>query len=90
MSLLYRVTEEGLFVLDESYGWINGLLVWEVPFGWNERNTRGLSPVAFEFFREARHTVIIEETGRVTLRKIDNEVSREVNGSVYLNGQKKE
>ena len=90
VSLLYRVTEDGFFVLDESYGWINGLLVWEVPFGWNERNTRGLTSAAFEFFHEARHVVSIDETGTVILRKIDNEICRHVSGSVYLNGQKKE
>lgn len=84
---LSRVTADGVFVSDVSYGWQDGELVWPIPYGWNERGTRQGSDEYKRFGTDTRHWTIIFRNGRSGIRKLQNQVYRDIDGTVKLNGR---
>ena len=84
---LSRVTADGVFVSDVSYGWQDGELVWPIPYGWNEKGTRRGSSEYKRFGTDTRHWTIIFRNGRSGIRKLQNQVYRDIDGTVNLNGR---
>ena len=85
---LYRMMDNGLLVDDPSYGWRYGELNWEDPFGWNERGTANGEAEYKRFAVDEEQNMVILETGRTGVRKLKNAVTRDIDGTVYLNGKK--
>ena len=84
---LSRVTADGVFVSDVSYGWQDGELVWSIPYGWNEGGTRQGTGEYRRFGTDTRHWTIIFRNGRSGIRKLQNQVYRDIDGTVNLNGR---
>ena len=87
-SELYRMTDDGLFVDDPRYGWRYGELNWDNPFGWNEQGTAKGTPAHKRFAVDEKQKMVIFETGRTGVWKLRNVVTRDIDGTVYLNGVK--
>ena len=82
---LSRMNSYGLFVDNPTCGWQHGTIDMPNPFGWNITGTRSGPPVGR--FAEGTHDVIeLEEYGKCSVQKLQNEVYRLTNGCVYLNG----
>ena len=86
---LPRVNSSGLFVDDPNCGWSYGRIVMATPFGWNELGTQGAVVPSGMFARDVRATLELQPDGTFRVEKLGNEVVRLVDGSVYLNGEKK-
>ena len=84
---LPRVTEDGIFIDDDSYGWIDGELIWNVPFGWNESDTVDGTAEHKRFGQDIKQQMVIFETGRCGVRKLKNMIYRDIDGTVNLNGR---
>ena len=87
-SELYRMTDDGIFVDDPRYGWRYGELNWDNPFGWNEQGTAKGTPEHKRFAVDEKQKMVIFETGRTGVWKLRNVVTRDIDGTVYLNGVK--
>ena len=85
---LYRMMENGLLVDDPLYGWRYGELNWENPFGWNEQGTVKGTAEHRRFAVDETQNMVIFENGRTGVRKLRNVVTRDVDGTVFLNGVK--
>ena len=84
---LSRITDDGLLVDDDSYGWKDGELVWPIPLGWNDKGTtRGMKEYK-RFDTDVTHVTEIFENGRSGVRKLGNQVYRDIDGTVNLNGR---
>ena len=82
---LSRMNSSGLFVDDPNCGWQHGTIDMPNPFGWNVKDTTSGQPVGR--FAENTHDFIeLEDYGKCSVQKLQNEVYRLTNGCVYLNG----
>ena len=88
MSDLPRVNADGEFTDDMDCFWTGGYIEWEVPFGWNAID--GEQTPYREFATDTRHRLEIDASGTVRILKLANEVIREINGNVFLNGERKD
>ena len=87
-SDLPRMTSDGSFTNDSQYAWTNGHIEWEIPCGWNAADGE---PVPHrEFATDTRHRLELETSGTVRLKKLGNEVVREISGAIFLNGERKD
>ena len=87
---LLRVKPDGSFTFDESYGWADGWITWDVPFGWNSPEAVDANPKANpfrEFDPQAGHRFTITTNGTVTVRKFGNEAVREANEDTSQGGR---
>ena len=84
---LPRITPDGTFTTSTEYKWMDGSLVWRIPFGWNHRLVRegepevGLLPIV------ASQIFSITADGDFKIEKLKNSAERRINGKIYLNGQ---
>ena len=77
---LWRVKPDGSLTDDESFGWADGWITWDVPFGWNSPEAVAANAHANpfrEFDPHAGHRFSITTNGTVTVRKFGNEAVRE-------------
>ena len=82
---LSRMNSSGLFVDDPTCGWQHGTINMPNPFGWNVGGTTSGQPVGR--FAEGTHDFIeLQDYGKCSVQKLQNEVYRLTNGCVYLNG----
>ena len=87
-DILPRVNSSGLFVDDPNCKWAYGQIVMPNPFGWNVVGAAVDSSPVKQFAESTRDIIELNEDGRCRVWKLDNEVIRHVDGSVYLNGEK--
>ena len=88
MSELPRINSAGEYTDDLQCSWSDGYIEWEVPFGWNAVD--GEQVPCREFATDTRHRLEIDTGGTVRVRKLSNEVVREISGKVFLNGERKD
>ena len=86
VSPLSRVNDSGLFVDDPTCRWSDGAISFRNPFGWNAGGTTGVTAPWARFAEDVRAEFILQEDGTFTVRKLDNEATRYVDGRVFLNG----
>ena len=87
-SDLPRMAPDGSFTNDSRYAWANGHIEWEIPCGWNAADGE---PIPHrEFATDTRHRLELDTAGTVRLKKLGNEVIREINGTIFLNGERKD
>ena len=89
-NALSRITEDGILVDDENYSWIDGELVWHVPFGWNESDTTEKVPEFARFAEDTRQIIVIFSSGLTGVEKFGNRVIRYIDGRIYLNNRRVE
>ena len=78
------ITPDGTLTNDYSFGWMEGSMTWEVPFGWNVKGTtNGTEP--FGMFGGTTQEFCIEPSGFTGVRKFHNQATRHVNDARYLN-----
>ena len=82
---LSRMNSSGLFVDDPNCGWQHGTIDMPNPFGWNVKDTTSGQPVG-RFAENTRDFIELEDYGKCSVQKLQNEVYRLTNGCVYLNG----
>ena len=82
---LSRMNSSGLFVDDPNCGWQHGTIDMPNPFGWNIKDTTSGQPVG-RFAENTRDFIELEDYGKCSVQKLQNEVYRLTNGCVYLNG----
>lgn len=85
-TALPRVTPDGVLTNDLNFGWTYGTLTWAIPYGWNEGITNHTVCVRGRFAENTVHENVIFETGKTGVRKLQQAVTREINGKIYLNG----
>lgn len=83
---LPRLTAGGEISSDSSCGWMDGNLVWRIPFGWNNHNAINGVPPAGTFAEGVRQVFSMSQDGDFGVSKLSNAVQRKVNGEVYFNG----
>ena len=81
---LYPVTSDGTLTNDYSVGWIDGSMVWQVPFGWHARGTKGEAE-PFKTFGTTTQEFYIDRWGRSGVRKFRNQAVRLLNDRRFLN-----
>ena len=82
---LSRMNASGLFVDDPNCGWLHGTIDMPNPFGWNAKDTTSGQPIG-RFAENTRDFIELEDYGKCSVQKLQNEVYRLTNGCVYLNG----
>ncbi len=85
---LPRMTPDGVLTNDVKFGWAYGTLTWPIPYGWNEGITSRDAVIRGRFAEDTVHENVIFETGKTGVRKLQQVVTREIDGTVYLNGTK--
>ena len=81
---LLPMTAEGILTNDYSVGWIDGSMVWQVPFGWHVRGTEGEAE-PFKTFGTITHEFYIDRWGRSGVCKFGNQATRLLNDRRFLN-----
>ena len=87
---LPRVTPAGILTNDLQFGWSYGTLDWAIPYGWNEGDTSEGAEVRGRFAEDTVHQNVIFATGKTGVRKLNHMVTREIDGTIYLDGVRKE
>jgi hypothetical protein len=87
---LFRIHSSGILIDDEDYEWTDGRLEWDVPYGWNEKDTGGEIVECGRFAEDVKQVMVIFSDGRFGVRKHSNVVIRYADGRVYLNGVQKQ
>ena len=86
---LLRVNDAGDLTDDPAFGWEDGWIAWEIPFGWTTNEAIRENPKATPlrvFDPNAGHRIEITPAGLVTVRKFGNCVQRDVGGRMACNG----
>ena len=86
---LLRVNDAGDLTDDPAFGWEDGWIAWEIPFGWTTNEAIRENPKATPlrvFDPNAGHRIEITSAGLVTVRKFGNCVQRDVGGRMACNG----
>ena len=84
---LPRMTSGGVLTNDVQFGWQYGTIVWQVPIGWGEENSSGHDEEAGLLPTVETQQMVIFPDGKCGVRKFRHMVTREVDGTVYLDGR---
>ena len=85
---LPRMTSGGVLTNDVQFGWQYGTIVWQVPIGWGEDNSSGLDEEVGLLPTTETQQMVIFPDGKCGVRKFRHMVTREVDGTVYLDGRR--
>ena len=79
----FPITPEGILTNDYSFGWMDGSMVWQVPFGWHARGTKGeVDP--YKTFGTTTQEFYIDPWGRTGVRKFKSQATRLPNDRRFL------
>ena len=86
---LMRIDSNGNFTEDESCGWSEGSISWDIPFGWTsvlkaDRHANAKPEGTFDSGTKQRFA--ITATGSVSVEKFGNTARRDIDGRTYCNG----
>ncbi len=80
------LTPDGHTTTNAAYGWTDGYVYIDNPFGWNLQKTTGdVSPYK-TFAADTKDEILLTSEGLVGVRKLHNQVTRSTNGVIRLNG----
>ena len=85
---LPRMTSGGVLTNDVQFGWQYGTIVWQVPIGWGEEDSSGYDEEVGLLPTAETQQMVIFPDGKCGVRKFRHMVTREVDGTVYLDGRK--
>ena len=85
---LPRMTPDGVLTNDVQFGWRYGSIVWQVPIGWGEEEEDPNFGELLDCLTtgETQEMVIFSD-GKFGVRKFRHMVTREVDGTVNLDGR---
>lgn len=87
MMSLPQLNGRGEVSSDGARGWTSGCLTWDVPCGWASLDAvSGDEPIGV-FSSGSQQVMLIDADGDCEVRKHDNHVRREIDGTVLLNGR---
>jgi len=78
------ITPDGVLTNDYSFGWMDGEMEWDVPFGWNARGTTNGTEAVGQF-GGTKQEFYIDRWGFAGVRKFHNQATRYVDDARYLN-----
>ena len=84
---LPRMTSSGVLTNDVQFGWQYGTIVWQVPIGWGEENSSGYDEEVGLFPTTETQQMVIFPDGKCGVRKFRHMVTREIDGTVNLDGR---
>lgn len=85
-SEIPRVKPTGEFTTELQYGWTDGSVLWPIPSGWGEKDrSQGDAPEA-EIPESVTSLMTIQTSGRSGVRKFCHQVTRDIDGTVFLDG----
>ena len=79
----FPITPGGILTNDYSFGWMDGSMVWQVPFGWHARGTKGEAE-PFKTFGTTTQEFYIDPWGRTGVRKFRSQATRLLNDRRFL------
>ncbi len=79
------ITPDGVETNDYSFGWMDGLMIWQIPFGWNARGTSGETPQIGNIAGTTQE-FYIDRWGHTAIRKFNNQATRRIDDRRFLNG----
>ena len=88
---LMRVDSDGNFTEDETCGWEDGSISWDIPFGWTSVLTasRHADTKPEQVFDSGtKQCFTITPAGSVTVEKFGNTARRDIDGTTYCNNVK--
>ena len=71
---------------ESLFGWYNGYLVWDVPYGWGAKVQQGNVSLYDTFAEDVKHEVTIDSEGTVSIFKLGCWVSRSTNDFTMVYG----
>ena len=80
---LFPVTPDGTLTNDYSFGWMDGTMVWQVPFGWNVYGTQGETE-PFKTFGSLIQEFYIDRSGNSGVRKFGKQALRLIDDRRFL------
>ena len=80
---LFPVTPDGTLTNDYSFGWMDGSMVWQIPYGWNVLNTVGETE-PFKTFGSLTQEFYIDDSGCSGVRKFGNQALRLIDDRRFL------
>ena len=83
---LPRITPECNFTTNTAYGWMDGSLVWKVPFGWKHVDAPTRDEAVGTFAEETRQIMTLTETGNFSVQKLQHSAMRQTNCLVTVDG----
>ena len=83
-SLLPRITSDGILTNDTSFGWMDGLVQWNIPLGWGEENSSGTLGPYKNFAEDTKAEMRLFSDGQSGVRKFQHQVTRYVDGRIFL------
>ena len=85
-STIPRVKPSGEFTSELQYGWTDGSVLWPIPSGWGEKDrVKGDLPEA-EIQESVTSLMTIQASGRSGVRKFRHQVTRDIDGTIFLDG----
>ena len=79
------ITPDGTITNDYSYGWMDGLMIWQIPFGWHVRGTSGETD-PFGNIAGTTQEFYIDQWGHAAVRKFNNQATRRIDDRRFFNG----
>ena len=79
------ITPDGVVTNDYSYGWMDGLMIWQIPFGWHARGTSGETAQAGNIAGTTQE-FYIDRWGHTAIRKFNNQATRRIDDRRFFNG----
>lgn len=85
---LPRMTPDGVLTNDVQFSWRYGSIVWQVPIGWGEEeDDPNFGELVDSLATGETQEMVIFSDGKFGVRKFRHMVTREVDGTVYLDGR---
>ena len=78
------ITPDGTLTNDYAFGWMEGDMEWNIPFGWNAKGTTNGTEAVGQF-EGTKQEFYIDEHGFTGVRKFHNQVTRTTNDVRRLN-----
>ena len=80
---------DGLLTTNTAYGWLNGSMTWDNPFGWTYRNPPSNAVPVGVFATtqpDAKSVFTITTNGDFSVSKLGNTALRTIGGNCFWNG----
>ena len=85
----FRMQPDGILTTNTAYGWLNGSMTWDNPFGWTYHHPPSNAVPAGVFATtqpDAKDVFVITASGDFSVSKLSNTAFRTLGGTCLLNG----
>ena len=88
-GILPRMKNDGTVTTNTAFGWLDGSLVWKVPFGWKgafDIHTSITNPIG-RFAEGTLQEMSINPRGDFSIKKLKHTAVRQIDGAVSVDGK---